>query len=85
MAWWLIDSEADPFYDKEMLGNARGMELMRDGHEAIITSDTIGYPKSTIIPSDTTVKGFGREKDGKSLYELTDSGVICNAALLPRQ
>lgn len=81
MAWWLDDSEAEPGYGRTMLGNYRDMELLRDGHEVLITSETIGCPKSIIIPADTTISGFGRERNGKSFYDLTDSGTIYNCVL----
>jgi len=81
MAWWLIDNEGDPHYNKKMIGNYRDVELLRDGPDVLITSDTIGYPKEQIIPCDTIVKGFGPERDGKALRDVTDTGVIYNHAL----
>ena len=83
MAWWLIDNEGDPHYNKKMIGNAREVQLLRDGPGVLITSETVGYPKSIIIPSDTIIKGFGLDKDGKALWEVTEAGVIHNSALNP--
>ena len=83
MAWWLIDNEGDPNYNKKMIGNAWDVQLLRDGPEVLIASETAGYPKSRIIPSETTLKGFGQDKDGKALWEVTDTGVIYNNALYP--
>lgn len=83
MAWWLIDNEGDPFYNKKMIGNTRdGIELLRDGPDVLIASNSIGLPKNWIIPSDTVVKGFGPRKDGRPLNMLTDTGNIYNSALL---
>ncbi len=83
MAWWLIDNKADPWYNKEMIGNYEDVELLRDGPDVLITSDTIGYPKSRIIPYDTTIEGFDPARDGKALKDVTDTGIIYNHALLP--
>lgn len=82
MAWWLIDNEGTPLMNKSMLGNARGIQAYRDGDKVLITSETIGCGDK-IIPSDTIVKGFALSQDGKSLYELMDSGVVCNCKLRP--
>jgi len=81
MAWWLIDNEGVPLMNKKMIGNYRDVALLRDGHDVLITSDTIGYPKSRIIPADTVVKGFCEGRDGQTLYQLTDIGYIYNHAL----
>lgn len=82
MAWWLIDNdEGNPLMNKEMIGNDWDVELLRDGSEVLITSETIGFPKSRIIPSDTTIKGFDPLRDGLTLYLLTDNDVIYNHAL----
>lgn len=81
MAWWLIDNEGKPLMNKDMIGNTREVQLLRDGPDVLITSDTIGCAKSIIIPFDTTIKGFGPERDGKALRDVTDTGVIYNSAL----
>ena len=81
MAWWLIDNEGVPLMNKEMIGNAREVKLLRDGPDVLITSDTVGCPKSRIIPADTIVKGFGPERDYKPLWEITDNGFIYNNAI----
>jgi len=81
MAWWLIDNEGRPLMNKKMIGNYRDVALLRDGHDVLITSDTVGCPTSTIIPADTIVKGFGPDRDDKALWEITDIGFIYNHAL----
>jgi len=81
MAWWLIDTEGTPLMNKKMIGNYRDVQLLRDGPDVLITSDTIGYPKSRIIPADTIVKGFDPDRDDKALWEITDIGFIYNHAL----
>lgn len=81
MAWWLIDNEGDPHYNKKMIGNEWDVALLREGPDVLITSDTVGYPKSIIIPSDTTIKGFEEEREGKSLMEVTDTGAIYTCVL----
>lgn len=81
MAWWLIDNEGKPLMNKEMIGNYREVELLRDGPDVLITSETIGFPKSHIIPSDTIIKGFGEGRDNKALWEVTNTGCIYNHAL----
>jgi len=82
--WWLEDTEGIPYLGRDMIGNALDVELLRDGREAIITSDTIGCAKSTIVPADTIIKGFGSSREGKTLWEVTDTGVIYNGALRER-
>lgn len=79
-AWWLIDNEGEPFYNEKMIGNARDVQLLRDGPNVLITTNTIGYD-DMIIPSDTIVKGFGEGRDDRPLLELTDTGYIYNCAL----
>lgn len=81
MAWWLIDAKGKSLMNKDMIGNARDVQLLRDGPDVLITSDTIGYPKSVIIPSDTVLKSFGPDKDGKAIWEVTNTGTIYNSAL----
>jgi len=81
MAWWLIDHEGRPLMNKEMIGNAREVQLLRDGPDVLITSNTIGCTKNRIIPYDTIIKGFGPERDGKALRDVTDTGTIYNNAL----
>lgn len=66
-----------------MIGNAREVQLLRDGPDVLIASETVGYPKNIIIPSDTIIKGFSKDKDGKALWEVTEAGVIHNSALHP--
>lgn len=81
MAWWLIDNEDKALMNKDMIGNAWDVRLLRDGPDVLIASDTIGCAKSTIIPFDTIIKGFGSDKDGKAIRDVTDTGVIYNSAL----
>lgn len=83
MAWWIIDGEGKPLLNKDMIGNARDVQLLRDGPDVLITSDTIGYPRSVIIPSDTILKGFGQAKNEKAIWEVTNTGTIYNSALRP--
>ena len=81
MAWWLIDTEGDPLMSKRMIGNVRDVQLLRDGSDVLITSSTPGYPQNRIVPSDTIIKGFGHDKNGKAIWEVTDTGAIYNSAL----
>ena len=81
MAWWIIDAEGKPLMNKDMIGNARDVLLLRDGNDVLITSDTLGCPRSIIIPSDTTLRGFGHSKAGKAIWEVTNTGAIYNSAL----
>lgn len=63
-----------------MIGNARDVQLYRDGPDVLITSDTPGYSDIT-IPSHTVLKGFGPDKDGKAIWEVTDVSEVYNNAL----
>lgn len=83
MAWWIIDAEDKSLMNKDIIGYARDVQLLRDGPDVLITSDTLGCPKSVIIPSDTIIKGFGQAKNGKAIWEVTNTGTIYNSALRP--
>ena len=76
--WWLIDNEGEPYVNETIVGHALDVQLLRDGPDVLITSDTIGCPKSRIIPSDTIIKGLGSELEGKTLWEVTDTGTVYN-------
>ncbi len=82
--WWLTDTESIPHLGRDMIGNALDVELLRDGPDTIITSNTFGCAKSTIVPADTIIKGFGTSREGKALWEVTDTGIIYNGALRAR-
>ena len=78
---WLINNE-EPDTIGDWIGDVRSINILRDGNEVLITSGTL-RARSTIVPSNTTVTGFGSDIEGKALWELTDSGVICNYVFRP--
>lgn len=81
---WLINTEG-PDTIGDWVGDVRSITILRDGDDVLIASGALGstgaYDK--IVPSDTTVTGFGSDKEGKALWELTDSGVVCNYVFRP--
>jgi len=78
---WLIDNEK-PDTIGDMIGDVRSITILRDGTNVLIASGTF-QARTVIVPSDTTIKGFGSDKEGKALWELTDTGTICNYMFRP--
>jgi hypothetical protein len=56
-------------------------KAMRIMDEVIVTSSD--FPDGVIIPASTKVKGFGPEKDGKSLNHIMEEDVIYDFTLSP--
>ena len=81
MGWWYGSNE----FDKKLLGEAGNSSYrVEDQCQAMRTSDFVlitSEHKMTIISADTIVRGFGEDKDGKSLRELMKEEVIYNYAL----
>lgn len=85
MAWWLVDTEKlSPEYFGEAGNQSYAMALqvyaLRDGSEILVANRECNAP---IISASLTVKGFGHDKDGKTLAEIMQEDVVYNYALQP--
>lgn len=80
---WLL--EGDSPFEEHYLGEAGNpfngdqVTAVRYGGEVLVASGR----RNEVIPASAVVKGFGPDKDGRTLEDLMEEGVVYSYALTP--